>query len=197
VEIGITVAALLNLGLWSFLFGNNRVFRMVQSLYVGAAVAHTFVLAYRNTLLPNLWQPLKEGNYVLVIPLLLGLALFSRVTKKYSAISRIPMSFIVGVGAALAIRGGLFSNFAVQIASGMVPLNSISNATLVIGTICTLMYFTFTIKPNAVMKPVSKVGRYFMMAAFGAAFGNTVMARMSLLIGRLQFLWGDWLGLIK
>lgn len=197
MAIGITVAALLNLGLWSFLYSNNRVFRLVQSLYVGAAVAHTFVLAYRNTLLPNLWRPITEGNYLLVIPLLLGLALFSRVAKKYSALSRIPMSFMVGIGAALAIRGSLFSSFAAQVASGMVPLNNLSNVTLVVGTICTLMYFTFTIKPNAVTKPVSRIGRYFMMAAFGASFGNTVMARLSLLIGRLQFLWGDWLGLIK
>lgn len=197
MEIGITVAALLNLGLWSFLFGNNRVFRLVQSLYVGAAVAHTFVLAYRNTIIPNLWTPLVKGNYLLVIPLIMGLALFSRVSPKYSSISKVPMSFIVGVGAALAIRGGLFSDFAVQIASAMVPLNKAANITMLVGTISTLVYFTFTLRPNAVTKPVSKLGRYFMMAAFGAAFGNTVMARMSLLIGRLQFLWGDWLHLIK
>ncbi|OQX71768.1 MAG: hypothetical protein B6D62_01420 [Candidatus Cloacimonas sp. 4484_275] len=31
----------------------------------------------------------------------------------------------------------------------------------------------------------------------GASFGYTVMARLSLLIGRIQFLLGDWLGLIK
>ena len=96
MKFGITVAALLNLGLWSFLIGDNRVFRLVQSLYVGAAVAHTFVLAYRNTLIPNLWQPFTEGKYVLVIPMVLGLALFTRVTK----ISHISYpTFIVGVGA--------------------------------------------------------------------------------------------------
>lgn len=197
MDIGVTVAALLNLGLWSFLLGNNRVFRMVQSLYVGAAVAHTFVLAYQNTIIPNLWTPLIGGNYVLIIPLILGFLLFTRVHKKYASISRIPMSFTVGVGAALAIRGALFSDFQVQISSVLAPLNSVRNIVILVGTIGTLVYFTFTVKPNAVATPVSKLGRYFMMAAFGAAFGNTVMARMSLLIGRLQFLWGDWLGLIK
>jgi hypothetical protein len=33
------------------------------------------------------------------------------------------------------------------------------------------------------------------MIAFGAAWGFTVMSRMSLLIGRVQFLLFDWLGL--
>jgi hypothetical protein len=30
------------------------------------------------------------------------------------------------------------------------------------------------------------------MAGFGASFGYTVMARVSLLIGRIQFLTQDW-----
>jgi len=41
------------------------------------------------------------------------------------------------------------------------------------------------------------IGIIFIMVGFGAAFGYTVMARISLLIGRLQFLLGDWLGIIQ
>ena len=33
-----------------------------------------------------------------------------------------------------------------------------------------------------------------MMVAFGAMFGNTVMARISLFIGRMRFLLADWIG---
>jgi hypothetical protein len=33
---------------------------------------------------------------------------------------------------------------------------------------------------------VARVGIYFLMVSFGAAFGYTVMARMSLLIGRFD-----------
>jgi len=36
---------------------------------------------------------------------------------------------------------------------------------------------------------------YFLMVSFGAGYGYTVMSRISLLIGRLQFLLYDWLGL--
>jgi hypothetical protein len=35
------------------------------------------------------------------------------------------------------------------------------------------------------------------MIGFGASFGNTVMARVSLLIGRVQFLLTDWIHIIK
>jgi hypothetical protein len=35
------------------------------------------------------------------------------------------------------------------------------------------------------------------MLTFGASFGYTVMGRISLLVGRLTFLFHDWLGLIS
>jgi hypothetical protein len=36
-----------------------------------------------------------------------------------------------------------------------------------------------------------------MMVFFGATFAYTVMSRVALLIGRLEFLLGDWLGLLS
>ena len=41
----------------------------------------------------------------------------------------------------------------------------------------------------------SKIGVYFLMVGFGAGYGYTVMSRISLLIGRYQFLLDNWLGL--
>jgi len=43
---------------------------------------------------------------------------------------------------------------------------------------------------------VSKVGIWFLMVSFGASFGYTIMGRLSLLIGRVQFLLDDWLHLM-
>ncbi len=43
----------------------------------------------------------------------------------------------------------------------------------------------------------SKIGIWVIMIGFGATFGFTVMGRISLLIGRIQFLLGDWLHIIK
>ena len=44
---------------------------------------------------------------------------------------------------------------------------------------------------------IARVGIFFLMVTFGASFGYTVMSRMSLLIGRMDFLFGDWLGLVR
>ena len=44
---------------------------------------------------------------------------------------------------------------------------------------------------------VARVGIWVLMLTFGAGFGYTVMARISLLAGRMTYLFGDWLGFIN
>ena len=43
----------------------------------------------------------------------------------------------------------------------------------------------------------NRIGIVFLMVGFGASFGYTVMGRISLLVGRITFLFRDWLGLIS
>ena len=57
----------------------------------------------------------------------------------------------------------------------------------ILGAVMTYFFFSFEQK-NVAVKGISKFGRYAMMIAFGAIFGNTIMARMALLIGRIYFL---------
>ena len=79
----------------------------------------------------------------------------------------------------------------------MITSLSFSNIIMVVGVIATLSYFFFSLEHKGALGKVAKIGIWYIMLAFGAAFGYTVMARISLLIGRLQFLLHDWLGLIR
>ena len=70
------------------------------------------------------------------------------------------------------------------------------NLVLVAGVLSTLVYFFFSKEHKGFIGAGAKLGIWYLMVAFGAAFGYTVMARISLLIGRMQFLLGDWLHLM-
>ncbi len=63
---------------------------------------------------------------------------------------------------------------------------------IVIGVISTLIYFYFSKEHTGFMGVTARVGIWFIMISFGAHFGYTVMGRISLLIGRVQFLVYDW-----
>ena len=67
---------------------------------------------------------------------------------------------------------------------------------MLVGVLATLTYFFFSREHKGVLKWSSKTGIIYVMVGFGASFGFTVMARISLAIGRFYFLFRDWLGVL-
>jgi hypothetical protein len=61
----------------------------------------------------------------------------------------------------------------------------VNSIVVLLGVTCVLFYFFFSVEHKGPVKVAAHTGILFLMVAFGAAFGYTVMARMSLLIGRL------------
>ena len=75
---------------------------------------------------------------------------------------------------------------------------SMANAVIILaGLISTLFYFYFSKAHSGAFGTVARMGTFYLMIFFGATFGYTVMARISLLIGRLTILLRDWLGVIS
>jgi hypothetical protein len=73
----------------------------------------------------------------------------------------------------------------------------IGSLVIFLGTFTGLIYFFFSKAHTGAFGGAARVGIFFLMITFGASFGYTVMSRMSLLIGRIDFLLGEWLGMIK
>ena len=194
--LGTWVAVFMTLGLLSFAIGENPFYRLVEHLYVGVAAAHSMIIGWEN-LQNNAFTPMmEEGEIAKIIPVILGILLYARFIKGQLWLSRIPMSALVGIGVGLTVRGTITAEFLNQIRATLIPLNSIDNIIIVFGVISVLMFFYFTRKDtNPLFNYSGTVGRYIMMIAFGALFGNAAMGRMSLMIGRLRFLLVVWLGL--
>jgi hypothetical protein len=201
VAIGTWIAALLTLAALSFLYKDNPFFRFAESLFAGVSLGYYVGIELNQVLMPNLFRPLHQSfgqNWDLLIPGLLGLMLYMRYVPKIAWISRfalaIYVTYYIGVDFTLRIHGEVLP----QIGRTMVPIGFTSlaafqPAVLVIGVFSVLVYFFFSKEQNAVTRPISRLGVWFLMISFGAAFGFTVMARVALLIGRINFLVLDWL----
>jgi len=74
---------------------------------------------------------------------------------------------------------------------------SLTGLIMFMGVFCGLIYFFFSKEHTGFFGGAANVGIWFLMITFGASFGYTVMSRMSLLIGRIDFLLVDWLKLVK
>jgi len=198
MDIGVTVGALLTLAIYSFLYRDNPYYKVAEHILLGVSVGYFVVTTITSTLVPKLFESIiRNGNFIYLIPGLLGALMFLRFSRRLAPVSRIPLSLIIGVGAGVAIPANMQAQIIAQVKATMLPLGSISNIIIVVAVLTVLVYFYFSREHKGIIGAGAKAGIYFLMIFFGTTFGYTVMARISLLIGRLQYLLGDWLGLIK
>jgi hypothetical protein len=203
--IGAWVATGLTLFIFSFLYQDNPLFKLAENLYVGVSVGYTIVKTYDTVIVHLIWKPIVENHeWSLLIPVAVGLLMLTRYVPKAAWLSRYAFAFIVGVGAGLAIPRTVSSFILKQIEDTVRPLltlvpgdgvtfswnllnpaSSVNVIIVLLGVSSVLFYFFFSVEHSGPGRTVARTGVMFLMIAFGAAFGYTVMARMSLLIGRL------------
>jgi hypothetical protein len=195
VTFGILTSVFLTLCVYSFVYKESMFWRFAEQTFIGLAMGYTFVLAVQQ-IRTVAWIPLSTGkNYLLVIPLVLGLMLYARFSKNYAWMSRWPMAVLIGLGTGIAMRTVIEAQIVQQISATFLPLitpnpmTTINNIAIVVMVFCTLFFFTFTGGTGKTADTVRKLGRYTLMLTFGAAFGATVLTRMTLFIGRFTYLW--------
>ncbi len=193
----IWIAALLTLAIYSFLYKDNIFYKFAEKILVGISIGYTLSVYFHNTIIAKVWNPLvHDKDFLVIVPLILGLLMFSRLFKGKAYLSRIPIAFVVGTGVGISVPSS-FENLFKQVQGTMPEVFTIGNIIILIGVISTLVYFFFSVEHKGIIGKVTRVGITFIMIGFGAAFGATIMARISLFIGRIQFLLGDWLGIIS
>jgi hypothetical protein len=203
--LGAWVAAGLTLFILTFLYQDNPLFKVAEHLYVGVSVGYAIVKTYDTVMVRLIYEPMiVKGDWTLVVPLAIGSLMLTRYVPKAAWMSRLAFAFVVGIGSGLAIPRVISSYVLKQIEDTVRPLLSLAadggatfsfdlhdpasnlNAiVLLVGVVSVLFYFFFSVEHSGPGKAVARTGVIFLMIAFGAAFGYTVMARMSLLIGRL------------
>lgn len=222
--VGVWVAALFTLFIFSFLYRDNVFYKFAESVVVGVSAAYWMVVAFWTTIIPNLlgklsptwvrsWampglSPEREDTwYLYVIPLVLSVLLLWRLAPKGAWIARWPLAFIIGTTAGLKLVGFIHADFLGQIRASIIPVvamsadsfdfwQTVKNLVLIVGILACLVYFFFSIEHRGVVGKVARSGIWILMITFGAAFGYTVMGRIALLAIRIEFLLDDWLWLI-
>ena len=211
---GIWVAVVLTLFVFSYLLGDNVLYRLAEHIFVGVAVGYAVVVVFHIVLGSKLLIPMVEslgdgdwGRLLLLgISLLLGLLLFTKPFKSLSWLGSFSVAFLLGVGAALAIAGALMGTLLPQVDAAAditryvrrygPGLGLFSGLVALAGTTGVLLHFYFGSGQeggrarlrSGLVRVWGGLGRGFIFVAFGAILATTFMSRLSLLVGRIQFL---------
>jgi len=200
--ISAVVGFILTLMIFSYLIGDNPLFRIAVYLFIGVSSGYAATVVVYYVLLPKLGQ--LQTNVVLVIPLILGATLLAKLSPRISWIGNFAMAMLVGVGAAAAVGGALLGTLipqaqaaidAFDLRSSTSPaLKFVEAVVMLAGTVLTLAVFQFsakrapdgTPKRNILLEWLAWFGRLFIAITFGVLFAGVYMAALTAMIERLS-----------
>lgn len=206
--IWMLVSFILTLMVFSYLFGDNSLFRFVSALFIGATTGYFFVILVFQVVLPRLVAPILNGSVITLIPLLLSGLLLLKLSPRLAKFGNISMAYLVGTGAAVAIGGAVLGTLFGQIKGTLTAFDILQHSTgtspvflilegafMLVGTIATLVYFNFGAK-NTPQKGSKRgwitsifawIGQFFIAITLGAVFAGVLTTAITALVERSDF----------
>ena len=212
VVLGV-IGIALSVMIFSYLLGDNFFFRVALYVLVGVSSGYAAAVLVTKVILPRLIQPLKQsgtdafwlGLVPLVLCLLLTLMLIPRLVKA----GTLPLAFLAGAGAAIAIAGisrgtlapqllavvNRFSPELLQKNSGVDWGGIVEALFILLGVVSVLFYFHHRLsrKSAGTQRPllvegISSVGQIFLGISLGMLFVGFYSAALTALIARMLWL---------
>jgi len=99
------IAAICSIAVFSSVFKDNKVYQAAEHIFVGSGAGYALAQACRNIVIQG-WRPIfNDRRWLLVVPVLLGLLLYTRFIKGCEWLSRWSMAVLIGAGAGISIYG--------------------------------------------------------------------------------------------
>ena len=217
------IAVILTLSIFSFLYRDNPFYKFAERLVAGVATGYWTMLLYWTNFRPKVSEPLVvqmnaifdafskpytsiifnpihgvigaiiDAFLIVIIPTLLGIAMWTRFSRKYSWVSRYSIAFYIGISSGVSIPIAFLTGIFKQLqATVNIPITfsvaGLNIFIIIVAVLSALVYFFFSAAHKGTMGTISKIGIYVVMISFGASFGLTVMGRIALLVQRVMFL---------
>lgn len=193
---------ILTLMVFSYLIGDNPLFRIAIYLFIGVASGYAAVIIWHYVLTPRLFAPLGDPNRLAltIVPLVLSVSLLAKLAPRIAWIGNFAMAVLVGVGAATAVGGALAGTLIPQAGAAMDAFGSssllgwIQGGVTLLATVLTLAYFQFgakraadgAVKRNGILELAAWLGRIVIAVTLGVLFAGVYMAALTAMIERLS-----------
>lgn len=196
------VAAAATLIVLGGLLGERRLFGWTQHLFAGLLTGFLALIAVSEVLVPWVVAPLL-ADPVGRAELWLALALVGSAAGAPwlpRPIAAVPLSIAVGALAAFALGGAVVGTLLPQLAvAAPVPQDDALRTGIgIAGAIVTtlvLVGFLHGTPRGRILGSAAVAGRWLLVVGLGGWLGYLLFARLVLLVDRVGFLVGDWMGI--
>lgn len=201
-DLGILIALVLTLVVFSGFFKPNPLYRFAESLFIGVSAGYFAAIWYFSIIKPA-YQSALRGDFLILIPLIAGLLLFipSDSERNYSKLRLLPAAFIVIVTLAINIPVYFTAFLQEMIRTSVIPLVSFdpdgnlradTTINAVLSIVCVTSAIMFLVarhkNNNKFVNTSGEAGRFFVLIAIGSAFAYTLLSRLILFMGKIEFI---------
>jgi hypothetical protein len=207
------VAFIFTIMIFSYLIGDNPLFRIATFFFVGVSAGYVASVAFWQVLRPRLFNPLMSGTSneqtLAMIPLALCVLILMKASPRLSKLGGPAMAYLVGASAAVAIGGAVIGTLLPQMlaiinffdlraaATSNILVEVIVNGSLILaGAVTSLVYFHFgahplqdgSIRRMRLVELLAWFGRIFIAITLGVIFAGVYSAALTAFIERINFL---------
>ncbi len=199
--IGGWVSLVLTLFVFSYLLGDNFLYRVAIHVLVGVAAAYAVIVAAESVVVPWLNETLladtagrdaatMAGLRVLgTIPFLVGVLLLFKYSPRLAPVGDLGVAFIIGVGLAVAVAGAAAGTVIplARAAGQSVDDDTLDGIVIVVGVITTLIYFQYAavehegrLRRPRPLRALSAVGQVFVTVTLGALYAGAILTSLAI-----------------
>jgi hypothetical protein len=201
-QIGLWVGFILTLIVFSYLLGDNFLYRLATYVFVGLAAGFVTIVTVESVLLPwirtTLFNGDMNGRLLGAIPLVLGLLLLLKGTQRFNRLGNLGLAFVVGIGTAIAVVGAITGTLLplANATTSTVSIDALDGFIVVLGVVSTLVYFQYltrrvpggATRRGLVVRAVGAVGQGFIVVTLGALYGGAILSGLVVFSERIAFI---------
>lgn len=205
-QIGLWAGFVLTLMVFSYLLGDNFLFRLAVYVFVGLAAGFVTIVTVESVLLPWLTTTVLApsapvGSRVLgLLPILFGVLLLLKSSPRIGRLGNLAIAFVVGVGTAVAIVGAITGTLVplTNATTGSIRVDLLNGFVTVLGVFSTLIYFRFLgrripgtageIRRGIFGRFFGTIGQGFLAVTFGAIYAGAILTGLTIFSERIAFI---------
>lgn len=202
--IGIIIGLLLTLFVYSYLVGDNPLYKISVHILVGVSAAYAGVVIVKYVLAPIASEiqtnPTATNSLIWFIPFFFSLLLLLQRLPSIAWLSQLSVAFMIGIGGAVALTGAIMGTLIPQtLTVGDDTLFRGQSVLVAVLTAVTLLSFQFTRRARAddageainqesrLSRIVQQVARLVLTITFGFLFAAALNSSLLVLTNRVAY----------
>ena len=203
-QIGLWAGLVLSLMVFSYLLGDNFLYRLAVAVFVGITAGFVAVVTVESVLLPWFRSTVLSTSaspalrVAGLIPLLLGILLLMKTSPRLGRLGNLALAFLIGVGGAVAVVGALTGTLLplASATSQSVRGDLLNGFLIVLGVVSSLVYFHYLARraPDGTPRRALSIrffgalGQGFIVVTLGALYAGAILTGLAIFSDRIAFI---------